>query len=59
MTEEYASAYPRKNFFIQMFTKDISLEDCILDLIDNSIDGFIRSTNLKLSAISKSIFKNV
>lgn len=57
MTEEYASAYPRKNFFIQMFTKDISLEDCILDLIDNSIDGFIRSTNLKLSAISKSIFK--
>jgi len=56
MTEQYANAYPRKNFFVQMFTKDISLEDCILDLIDNSIDGFIRTTNLELASISKNIF---
>jgi len=56
MVQEYAKAYPRKNFFIQMFTKDISLEDCILDLIDNSIDGLIRSKNLQLSEIAKSIF---
>ena len=56
MSQGYANAYPRKNFFIQMFTKDISLEDCILDLIDNSIDGLIRSRKLKLSAISRSIF---
>lgn len=30
---------PQKDFFIAMLTKDITLIDCILDLIDNSIDG--------------------
>ncbi len=30
---------PTKEFFVEMITKDISLEDCILDLIDNSIDA--------------------
>lgn len=59
MTQHYASAYPRKVFFIQMFTKDISLEDCVLDLIDNSVDGLIRSTNMQLSSISESIFSEV
>jgi hypothetical protein len=34
-----AKASPSKEFFVNMITKDISLEDCILDLIDNSIDG--------------------
>lgn len=34
-----AAATPAKEFFIRMITKDISLEDCILDLIDNSVDG--------------------
>ncbi|MBQ08606.1 MAG: hypothetical protein CMD96_02320 [Gammaproteobacteria bacterium] len=57
MNKEYANAYPRKNFFIQMFTKDVSLEDCILDLIDNSIDGYIRSKGLKLFTISKNILE--
>lgn len=33
-----------------MFTRDISLEDCILDLIDNSIDGLIKSRNLDISS---------
>ncbi len=37
-----ASAVPRKRFFLEMFTRDISLEGCILDLIDNAIDGYIR-----------------
>lgn len=32
-------AYPTKNFFIQMLTRDISLENAIIDLIDNSVDG--------------------
>ena len=32
-------AYPTKDFFIQMLTKDIKLERAIIDLIDNSIDG--------------------
>ena len=34
-----ASAHPTKSFFVRMITRDITLEDCILDLIDNSIDG--------------------
>lgn len=33
------NAYPLKEFFIDMLTRDIKLEKAILDLIDNSIDG--------------------
>ena len=50
MADKYASAIPRKRFFLEMFTRDITLEECILDLIDNSIDGLIRSSNLDLDA---------
>ncbi|MCR9280449.1 MAG: ATP-binding protein [Rhodobacteraceae bacterium] len=35
----HAAANPTKAFFVRMITRDIALEDCILDLIDNSIDG--------------------
>ncbi len=35
-------AYPLKQFFIEMFTRDIALEDCILDLVDNSMDALLR-----------------
>lgn len=34
-----AAAYPTKAFFVRMITRDIALEDSILDLIDNSVDG--------------------
>lgn len=34
-----AKASPTKAFFVRMLTRDITLEDCILDLIDNSVDG--------------------
>ncbi|MGB6063579.1 MAG: ATP-binding protein [Desulfomonilaceae bacterium] len=30
---------PVKDFFIEMLTRDITLEDCILDLLDNCLDG--------------------
>lgn len=30
---------PIKGFFIEMITRDISIKDAILDLLDNSIDG--------------------
>jgi hypothetical protein len=30
---------PTKDFFVFMITKDITLEDCIFDLIDNAVDG--------------------
>jgi hypothetical protein len=39
MTILKAHATPTKNFFVRMITKDISLEDCILDLVDNCLDG--------------------
>ncbi|HYI49629.1 MAG TPA: ATP-binding protein [Allosphingosinicella sp.] len=38
-----AVANPTKAFFVTMITRDITLEDCILDLIDNSVDGAWRS----------------
>ena len=38
-----ASANPTKQFFVRMITRDIGLDDCILDLIDNSVDGAWRS----------------
>lgn len=34
-----ARANPTKAFFVRMLTRDISIEDCILDLIDNSVDA--------------------
>jgi hypothetical protein len=42
------SASPTKRFFVEMFTRDIELSDAILDLLDNCIDGILRSkVNLK------------
>ncbi|MBT1688105.1 ATP-binding protein [Dawidia soli] len=34
-----ANASPDKHFFVESLTKDITLLDCVLDLIDNSIDS--------------------
>ncbi len=38
-----AHGSPTKDFFVRMITRDITLADCILDLLDNSIDGAHRS----------------
>jgi Histidine kinase-, DNA gyrase B-, and HSP90-like ATPase len=46
MPTSFAKATPRKSFFIEMFTRDITLEACILDLIDNSIDALIRRDHI-------------
>ena len=40
-----AIAIPTKQFFVSMLTRDISLADAILDLIDNCLDGALRSAN--------------
>lgn len=40
---EIVKATPAKEFFIRMITRDIALDACILDLIDNSIDGAKRT----------------
>ena len=34
-----ASAAPTKEFFVRTLIRDISLDDCVLDLVDNSIDS--------------------
>jgi len=41
-TRDRADASPTKKFFVSMLTRDISLVDAILDLIDNSLDGALR-----------------
>src|SRR5690349_1708851 len=37
--EARISAEPTKSFFVEMFTKDIALEQAVLDLVDNCVDG--------------------
>src|SRR3977135_1508973 len=48
---KYASAEVRKQFFIDMFTRDISLEDCVLDLIDNSVDSYLLRHAISISQL--------
>ena len=36
-------ASPVKSFFVSMLTRDIQLEEAILDLLDNCVDGILRS----------------
>src|SRR5260221_2749831 len=40
-------ANPTKRFFVEMLTRDIELQDAILDLLDNCVDGILRSTKDK------------
>jgi hypothetical protein len=39
-----AQASPTKRFFVSMLTRDISLDDAVLDLLDNCIDGVLRAS---------------
>ena len=41
MTEK-VSFRPTKRLFIDVLTRDISIRDCILDLLDNSVDSYTR-----------------
>ena len=38
-----ARASPTKEFFVRMLTRDIELGDAILDLLDNCLDGILRT----------------
>jgi hypothetical protein len=40
---EPVNAFPVKSFFVTMLTRDISLPDAILDLLDNCVDGILRT----------------
>lgn len=39
---DHISGGPTKRFFVSMLTRDIELDDAILDLIDNCVDGAMR-----------------
>lgn len=41
--DNIVDASPVKSFFVQMLTRDIELSDAILDLLDNCIDGILRT----------------
>ncbi len=43
------NARPTKRFFIESFTRDLPLEDAILDLVDNSIDAYILTRKIDVS----------
>ncbi len=38
-----AKASPAKRFFVEMLTRDIELADALLDLLDNCVDGALRT----------------
>ncbi len=46
-SDQKIHADPTKDFFVAMITRDISLSDCIFDLLDNSIDGARRNLSQK------------
>lgn len=45
MDKELIGAFPAKRFFVDMLTRDIELQDAILDLLDNCLDGALRSVS--------------
>ncbi len=50
MTQREVDASPTKAFFIENLTRDLTLEDAILDLVDNSIDSAVQVAGLDVSA---------
>lgn len=51
MDENIIQGNPTKTFFIEMITRDISIKDAILDLLDNSIDGANRINPLSYEGL--------
>lgn len=52
-----AVASPTKEFFVRMLTRDIELQDALLDLLDNCVDGILRSGKAKKSSTPYKGFK--
>jgi hypothetical protein len=42
MSKEIVKSYPTKALFIDVLTRDLDLQACIMDLLDNSIDSYKR-----------------
>ena len=47
MAKNAANGQPTKEFFVEMLTRDIELNDAILDLLDNCLDGVVRLSSAK------------
>jgi hypothetical protein len=47
MPDNSVNASPTKRFFVEMLTRDIEIPDAILDLLDNCVDGILRSNKIK------------
>jgi len=45
---DFVLATPTKQFFVSMLTRDIELKDAVLDLLDNCVDGVVRSISKNL-----------
>src|SRR5213592_2622641 len=54
---EAVNAAPVKSFFVYMLTRDIRLEDAILDLLDNCVDAVLRSNASKPAKERKPNYK--
>ena len=48
--EDPILASPTKRFFVDMLTRDIDLKDAVLDLLDNCVDGLMRSLGKNFEA---------
>jgi len=47
------NALPSKIFFVDMLTRDIELDDAILDLLDNCVDGIVRQLSVTPDEINE------
>lgn len=57
--KDVALGDPTKGFFINMLTRDIELNDAILDLLDNCLDGVVRiRTTEKVQRNSPDFYKD-
>ena len=50
-----AKANPTKAFFVRMITRDITLEDSILDLIDNSVGGACKTEGKRPIGLAQNV----
>lgn len=53
-----AQGMPTKEFFIDMLTRDIELNDAILDMLDNCLDGVVRTKGIEGKKLTASITKD-
>lgn len=52
-----AQGTPTKDFFVDMLTRDIELNDAILDLLDNCLDGVVRIKGIQNKWEDKEYYK--